>query len=87
MIKAIIFDLDNTLTHRNESVVNFCQQFICDFSMQTDVSHSTLYQLIVGIDNNGRGNSFNTHTKSNMLLRLRLATTCRGKANLGLRSY
>ena len=31
-IQAVLFDLDNTLTHRDQSVVVYAQRFLNDFS-------------------------------------------------------
>ena len=64
MIKTIIFDLDNTLTHRNKSIERFCHDFIEKYESQLEDFPTTyLYELITPIDNNGYGSPSNTHKK------------------------
>ncbi|CAM3518306.1 HAD family hydrolase [Parendozoicomonas haliclonae] len=67
MIKAIIFDLDNTLTHRNKSIEQYAEAFVEDFQAQlTSISKEEIAALIKGIDNNGYGNPTNTHSSQKM---------------------
>lgn len=53
-IQAVLFDLDNTLTHRDQSVVVYARQFLQDFSYNLS-SHELekTVQIIRRIDNGG----------------------------------
>ncbi|MDQ8739408.1 HAD family hydrolase [Paenibacillus sp. LHD-38] len=52
--KAILFDLDETLTDRNKSLMRYSIEFLQIFkSYFTDVSSEDLYQLLKSADGNG----------------------------------
>ncbi|MBU2864371.1 HAD family hydrolase [Reinekea forsetii] len=71
MIDTVIFDLDNTLTHRNNSIAALCKKFIDQYKDKLKViDFSSLYKLITSIDNNGYGSINNTHKK----IKLSIAT-------------
>lgn len=53
-IRAVLFDLDNTLTHRDQSVVVYAKQFLHDFSRDlADKNLEKILQIIRYIDNGG----------------------------------
>jgi FMN phosphatase YigB (HAD superfamily) len=52
--KAILFDLDETLTDRSKSLMRYSNEFLQFFkSYFTDVSSDDLYQLLKIADGNG----------------------------------
>ena len=53
-MKAILFDLDNTLTHRKKSIENFSELFISEFGDRLgNVRREEIFSVIVGVDNGG----------------------------------
>lgn len=73
MIKAIIFDLDNTLTHRERSIEKFSNLFVQRF--QTVLRNTSVYEisnLIKETDNGGYGRPENPHPKQKHSIAIRL---------------
>ena len=53
-IRAVLFDLDNTLVHRGESIERYAKRFLQDFSDSlTSVSRHTVARLVKRQDNGG----------------------------------
>ncbi|MCL9783875.1 HAD-IA family hydrolase [Vibrio sp. S4M6] len=54
-MKCVLFDLDNTLTHRNDSILTYVDRFLLDFadSLCSSISPMSLYERIVVADNGG----------------------------------
>jgi putative hydrolase of the HAD superfamily len=53
-MKAVLFDLDNTLTHRNKSIARFSEYFLSEFgSRLINSNKSEVYSVIVSADNGG----------------------------------
>ncbi|WP_161599261.1 HAD family hydrolase [Reinekea blandensis] len=61
-IKAVLFDLDNTLTHRAQSIERYVARFLQDFqSRLKTVDPKSLFALISATDNGGYGRAGNPH--------------------------
>jgi putative hydrolase of the HAD superfamily len=68
IIKAVLFDLDNTLTHRNQSIEAFARYFVRRYNgWLQPTPATTIAHLIKSIDNGGYGqptNPFSSIKKS-----------------------
>lgn len=51
--KAVLFDLDNTLTHRVLSIERYAESFLREFGAQVDGDFKTVCRLINQVDNGG----------------------------------
>ncbi|MGB1238615.1 MAG: HAD family hydrolase [Pseudomonadales bacterium] len=62
-MRAVLFDLDNTLTHRSQSIECFCRAFVQDFAAQLiePPSPAMLGTRLIQIDNQGLGHPDNSH--------------------------
>ncbi|MFN3766894.1 MAG: HAD family hydrolase [Ectopseudomonas guguanensis] len=53
--KAVLFDLDNTLTHRAQSIERYAQRFLSDYAdvLRRDTSPKEIAAIIAAVDNGG----------------------------------
>src|ERR1700710_341578 len=62
--RAILFDLDNTLVHRAQSIESYAKRFLSDFANHLEhVAHEAVSTTILRQDNGGYldpGNGFKT---------------------------
>ncbi|WP_196156962.1 HAD family hydrolase [Reinekea sp. G2M2-21] len=73
MLTAIIFDLDNTLTHRLRSIEHFSQYFFQRYQLQLlERNSQRIFDIIRETDNGGYGRPENPHPKQKMSIAIRL---------------
>lgn len=73
-IKAILFDLDDTINDRKRSIRNFCSSFIKDYFPQAidKEAHDTIMLHLISLDANGMLNREKFFTKISMVYNLNI---------------
>jgi putative hydrolase of the HAD superfamily len=52
-LRGVLFDLDNTLVHRNRSIARYAERFVADFSEQLEATSSAHVARAIELQDNG----------------------------------